>query len=301
MSDLNKISPLWDHIEELRKTLLFCLGIVVIGMAISLYFYHPIIKWLTSPLQNPALQGQAQVEEIRQFKIYNPEKNSIIYSLPKTHTLLSISPEIKKIGPTQYLLEPGGILEAKASHPSRLVILSPIEGFTSILKITFWIGLVGTSPLWIIVLFKFIAPGLNPEEKKIALPFLSCAFIFLLLGVFFAFYLTIPCANLFFKSFNQGIGVDTWSFKSYIEYTLAILLGNALAFESALLLILLIHFRVFHSTTLIKGRRYAIVFIFILSALLTPPDVLSQLLLALPLIILFEGAIIYAKIREKKA
>lgn len=303
MTETETILPLWDHIEQLRKTLLICFAIIFVGMIGSFFFYHPLIHFLTDPLDSQGLfQNKLVVEEVRHLQITNPHKVSLEYVLPLSYLPISMSSGVKRIGFNEYLVEPENILEVtEIQKNNNLLFLSPIEGFASTLKICFWTGLVGTSPIWMFFIFQFIAPALRPYEKKIIIPFFFAAIIFLAMGIAFALYITIPSANLFFRLFNQEIGINAWSFKSYMDYSLGILFGSALAFETALMLGICIHFGMIKSTTLSNNRRYAFLAIFIISAILTPPDVISQVLLAFPLMFLYEGAILYGKFRERKA
>ena len=91
------------------------------------------------------------------------------------------------------------------------------------------------------------------------------------------------------------MGQNAWTLNHYVNYVLLLCLGHAVAAELALLLLILVHFRFLSPSWLIAQRRYMIVLAFICGALLTPPDILTQLLLALPLIVLYEFAILYAK------
>src|SRR5204863_41436 len=112
------------------------------------------------------------------------------------------------------------------------------------------------------------------------------------------YYVTLPLANQYLFLFNNSIGQNAWTLIHYVQYVLFLCLGHAIAAELGLLLLTLVHFRFLSPDWLIAKRRYMIVLAFVLGAFLTPPDVLTQLLLALPLIALYEVAIWYAKWRQ---
>lgn len=181
----------------------------------------------------------------------------------------------------------------------QLVLLSPIEGFRVALRLSFWGGLILTSPLWLYLLFRFIKPALKPEEKQLVFPFLFTSLLFLVAGGCFAVKIAIPAANRYLYAFNDHMGQNLWSLTEYMDYTVLLLLGNALAFELASLLLLAIHYGILSHRTLRKQRRLMIVLILIISALLTPPDVCTQLLMAGPLMVLYEGAILYGRLTER--
>jgi sec-independent protein translocase protein TatC len=178
-----------------------------------------------------------------------------------------------------------------------LIVLGPLDGFLTALKTSFWVGLVATSPLWTFSIMRFIAPALQPKERRWMFPFVAFSIVFMSLGFAFSYFITIPLANEFLSSFNEEIGINMWTLSSYLDYTLILLLSNALAFEISVFLLFLVHYGAISATKLSKLRKYAIVAIFILSAILTPPDIFTQLMLAIPLMIIYELAILYAKIR----
>lgn len=300
MEESNIISPLWDHIEDLRKVILRCFAIILIGTVVAFLFHKPLIQWIIAPLNSALISSkQLFIEEVKQLKVSNPSSIPLTYRLSNAESLLSKNEKVDALSSHVYLLRQGGELNLKKHRNDYLIFLSPLDGFLSTLKICFWVGLIGTSPLWMYVLFSFIIPGLKKSEMQILIPLLILTGFFMGIGIIFALYVTIPLSNLFFKSFNQEIGLDVWSFTSYIDYSLGIIFGNSLASQGILILLVCIHLGIFNADDLIKKRRYSILAIFIFSALLTPPDIFSQLLLAIPLSILYELGILYAKWREK--
>lgn len=180
-----------------------------------------------------------------------------------------------------------------------IILVSPVEGMASACKVCFWISLVGTSPLWLYWILQFLAPGLRTTERRLILPFLALSGCFILIGFAFAYLITIPSANAYFLAFNEGIGTNLWSLSHYLDYTLFIFLANGLAFEIAVIGFFLVHLGVLSNQAMRAKRRHFILVAFILAAILTPPDVFSQVMMAIPLIILYEATILYAYIRER--
>ncbi|MFQ5753291.1 MAG: twin-arginine translocase subunit TatC [bacterium] len=181
-----------------------------------------------------------------------------------------------------------------------LVILSPSEGLVIVLKFSFWVGLVGTSPVWMFFIFSYIAPALYSHERKLIFPFFFFSLFFLTLGFLFAFFITIPTANEYLKAFNQGLGINLWTLSHYLDYTLILLLANALAFEIFAILLLLVHYGWLSAKKMTVNRKFVLVGFLVLSALLTPPDVLTQIMLTLPLMVFYEATILYARLRQRK-
>lgn len=161
-------------------------------------------------------------------------------------------------------------------------------------------GIVISSPIWMYWLLQFIAPALRSYERNLVAPFFLLSLTFLTLGLLFAFFVAIPFANQYLTAFNAGLGDNLWTLPHYIDYTVLLLLAHALAFELCVLVLFLVHYGIFSSRAMIAKRKGVIISIFILSAVLTPPDVFTQLMLAIPLIVFYEVAILYAHLKEKR-
>lgn len=187
-------------------------------------------------------------------------------------------------------------------HPlgaRELFLFSPLEGFSIALKLSFWAGLLLSSPFWLYFFLRFLLPALHQREKRLLLPFLLLSILFISGGVLFAYHLTLPVAITFFHQFNEGLGENLWGLGKTIDLAFCLLIAHGLVFELYVGLLFLIHFQIISYRRLKRGRRTAIVLILVLAALFTPPDILSQLLLALPMYLLYETTLIYAKFRLK--
>lgn len=180
-----------------------------------------------------------------------------------------------------------------------LSLFSPQEGFLSLFKIAFWLGFLGTSPYWILGILRFIKPAMRGKIKRLIPGFSFLSLLFISCGIALCLFVTLPLANQFFYDFNQSIGVNIWGFAAYVDFLLLLVFAHGTAFEIGALLLLLIHVGVLHWKTLAEKRRHAALFSLILGALLTPPDILTQLLIAIPLMGFFELAILYGKIRQR--
>lgn len=190
-------------------------------------------------------------------------------------------------------------LQSPLQNNTILVLLGPLEGMLAAIKVSFWIATVGTSPAWLLVLLQFIFPGLKSKEKRMAIAFVLTSIVFVSLGLLFAFYITIPLANQYLLAFNETIGQNLWSLERYLDYTVFLLLANGFAFQLGALGVFAVRLGYLSAEMLISKRRHAIVAAFVLAALLTPPDVLTQLLLAIPLMGLYEGLILYARMLKR--
>lgn len=286
----------WGHIAELRRALIASFIIISCGIVGAFFSYQYLIPIFTKPLQS-----EFHTEVIQRERIINTTNKERTYTLPSHTTIVQPLPSgaIQQSHNT-FLIPPGGILylEHTQQKPS-LVMLSPLEGMITSFKMSFWIGLIGTSPLWMFFILRFLMPALSPKERTLLFPFLTLSILFLLLGLMFAYFITIPFANSYLQLFNAEIGTNLWTLSHYMDYTLMLLLATAFVFELCLLLLFLVHFGIFTPEALIDKRRHMIVAAFILGAILTPPDVLTQFLLAIPLIGLYELTILYGRIRKR--
>lgn len=144
----------------------------------------------------------------------------------------------------------------------------------------------------------FVSPGLWDSERKIIWPLLIASPMLFLLGAGFAFYFLFPVVFRFFVELNQSAPVPSMLMpvaRDYLTFAIGLLKVFGVAFQLPLVLILLNRIGVLSRVAVLKMRRYAIVFIVVLAAILTPPDVVSQIMLALPMWVLFEISILFMR------
>lgn len=169
-----------------------------------------------------------------------------------------------------------------------LIGTGPAEAFMVKIKAAFISGFVFSSPYTSLQIWKFIAPGLHESEKKFALPFIVSTCLFFILGISFCYFAVFPFAFQFFRDEYASINVAAnIKIGEYLSFITKLLIVFGLVFEVPVLSYLLARMGVLTHTWLIAKIRYAIVAIFIIAGVLTPPDVISQLLLALPLIVFY--------------
>ena len=194
------------------------------------------------------------------------------------------------------MLENGGRMIYTALH----------EGFFTQVKVAFFISICISLPIFLTQIWRFVAPGLYLNEKKAFLPFLLATPILFVAGASMVYYLVVPLAWDFFLSF-QATGVDGSlpielepRISEYLSLIMKLIFAFGLCFELPVILLLLTKSGILTSEDLIKKRKYAILSAFVVAAILTPPDVISQVLLALPIIALYEISIILSKFLSKK-
>jgi sec-independent protein translocase protein TatC len=181
-----------------------------------------------------------------------------------------------------------------------LIFISVAEAFFTYMKVAFIAGLILASPFILYQIWAFVAPGLYRNEKKYVVPFVFAGSFFFATGIFFGYYVAIPVGFKFLLGFATDLIKPMPSMKEYLSFSIKFLLAFGIVFEFPVVLVLLARIGVVDAKTLARHRKYAILLIFIFAAVMTPPDLISQVLMALPLMGLYELSILLSKIFGKK-
>jgi sec-independent protein translocase protein TatC len=188
----------------------------------------------------------------------------------------------------------------------RLIFTALHETFITYLKVAFFAAIFLGSPILLIQIYKFIAPGLYKNEKKALLPYLISTPILFLLGGLLVYYLVMPLAIKFFLSFetigsNSSLPIQLEAkVNEYLSLIMRLIFAFGISFQLPILLNLLARIGIVNSNYLKNTRRYVIVIIFTVAAILTPPDPITQIGLAIPLLLLYELSIITVRFTERK-
>ena len=188
----------------------------------------------------------------------------------------------------------------------RLIFTALQETFLTYLRVSFFAALFVSSPIILIQIWKFIAPGLYKNEKKAILPYLIATPILFLLGGMLVYYLIMPLAIKFFLSFeassiNSALPIQLEAkVNEYLSLVMKLIFAFGLSFQLPVILSLLARVGFVDSVFLKERRKYVVVIIFVAAAILTPPDPITQIGLAIPLLILYELSIFSVKIIEKR-
>ena len=192
------------------------------------------------------------------------------------------------------------IMNAKGG--GRMIFTALHEGFFTQIKVGFFTALCITFPIISMQLWKFIAPGLYKNERKAFLPFLIATPVLFTLGAAMVYYVVTPMAWAFFVSFemvgdNSALAIELEPrISEYLSLMMRLIFAFGLAFELPVILLLLARAGLVTHQGLAEKRKIAIVISFVVAAILTPPDVISQLLLAVPIILLYELSIFGARL-----
>ena len=192
----------------------------------------------------------------------------------------------------KFIMEPVGDME--------FVFLSPPELFMSYVKLALIGGLIVASPVILLQIWRFIRPGLSRRERVSLVFGLFFGAIFFAAGSAFSFFVIIPFTLRFFMQYQNEAVKAMFSFSEYVSFIGSMVLSFGVAFELPIVVTILASMGIVTGSGLARIRGIGILLIFIGAAIITPPDVVSQVLLGVPMVMLFELSILLAKGQEKR-
>lgn len=179
----------------------------------------------------------------------------------------------------------------------KMIVTDVTGSFFVPMKVTLLVAFLVALPWVLYQIWQFVAPGLYQHEKRLILPLVSSSYVLFLCGVAFAYFLVFPTVFHFMAHYNAPLGAEmSTDIDKYLGFAMTTFLAFGITFEVPVVVIVLVRFGVVELQKLKEIRPYVIVGAFIIAAIVTPPDVLSQLLLAIPLIALYELGLIMARI-----
>lgn len=182
----------------------------------------------------------------------------------------------------------------------KLIFTGLPEAFFTYLKVAFLSGIILATPIIFYEFWMFVAPGLYDKEKRLMFPIVFLSTLFFVGGSFFGYFIVFPYGFKFFLGFASETIRPLPSMREYLSFASKLLLAFGVVFELPLIITFLAKLGMVSVSFLKKNRKYAVLLFFVGAAILTPPDVVTQIMMALPLMVLYEISIIGAKIFGKK-
>ena len=266
-------APLMDHLIELRGRLLICVVAFVIAFLVCFYFASPLYVFLVKPYVVASALQAADGHNVSMLDLIS--------------TMVGLKP-----------------LADGQHQAAQLIYTAPLEILFVKMKLAGLGAVVASFPILAFQLYRFVAPGLYRNERGAFLPFLVAAPVLFIVGAALVYYVMLPIVMLF--SLNQGIvaeGVTAALLPKVSEYmslATALILAFGLCFQLPVIMTLLGLAGIVSSKLMAEGRRYAIVAVVVVAAIVTPPDPISQLMLAVPLVLLYEISIWCVRLIEMR-
>ncbi|MHC4119836.1 MAG: twin-arginine translocase subunit TatC [Planctomycetota bacterium] len=311
---LDTTMSLGDHLEELRARLILAIVGLLVGTVICLFFGKDIIAFIQGPFDN-IMEGYAE-EKVAEFQtpwgyLTDTFCTNMLRAIESDPNAPQIDPNVVTYTQKIYaetvaslLDDPNYVTSVANVHSSaagRLIVIGPADAFIGFMKISLISGLIVSSPWVFYQLWMFVAAGLYASERRyvrVAVPFSTALFV---VGALFFLIVVAPLSLRFFLGFGHYIGVSsTWTFQKYIGFVTMLMLVFGLGFQTPIAIFVLNRTGLVSIAALKSSRKYVIVGMFALAAVATPPDVISQITLAVPLYALFELGILLSWLAERR-
>ena len=260
----------WEHLEELRRRIIIAAIAVGIFTVVCLSFSKPIEKVVMFPLRT--------------------SMSTLIANAIET----TVGGDGSIFGFLAVTLRAGS-----SSIDAVLMKVGPLEGIMAFLKLGVTAGILLASPIIIYQVWAFIFPALNREEKRFAVPLFLIIVAFFIIGAVFAYFIVVPVVLQFSAQLFPEMP-NMWDLENYLSLVTKLILGFGIAFELPIVMAFLSRIGVINARGFREKQNYALLGICVMSALLTPADPWSMLLMAIPLFILYQLGIFFAYLVEKE-
>ena len=293
------IKSFLEHLEDLRWMLIKCAVATIVAMLLCLIASPTLVWVLKRPLEQAKIKypGTNQVvtvmfatNRLGTFQLDASQRANFAISTNRFVTL-EIVPAV--IG-TNTLLAVRVNTNAEATAYQRLAIdlinLSPVGGFVVALQVALYGGLVVAAPFLFYFIGQFVFPALKMKEKKYLYRGLTVGVALFMTGVCFCYFVLMPVALAASQQYSNWLGFSAtqWRAEDYMSFVCKFMLGMGLGFELPVVILTLVKIGILNYRFLSQARRYMIVINLVLGALLTTPEVITQVLMALPLQLLYE-------------
>jgi len=299
----------WGHLEDLRKVLIRSVIVVCIALVVCLLIDDKLVKILEYPLARmdmfekpkPAVSFEIGTTKLGPFEV-TADQFAAIPAVGSSHVTFKLG--ATKVG-DEYVLTlkpaaaaPTGVSDLKV----RLHNLGPAEGFFVAFHIALYAALILSAPFWLFFMGQFILPALHVRERRVLFVWLGWGTFLFFTGVLLTYFLLLPVALRASVKYSELLGFNgfDWRADDYISFVTKFLFGMGLGFQFPVVILILVKVGILNSRILAKYRRHVCVASFIMGAVLTTPEVITQVAMAIPLYLLYEICIWIAWYWERK-
>jgi len=296
-----------EHLDELRTRILICVFALIVVGGICLWQDDRILNFINQPLEHAqkAKSCDNTRDPLEQADCWQQAQKRVNERIAETARALSASAGDEPVLRNQAAAL-AGAAEAAAEatprgSPRRPVTLGVGEPLTATLIVAFYAAVLLTLPLLLYQLYAFVLPAFSPTERQVAVPLMFMVPFLFYAGVVFAYYLVLPAAVDFLQNFNDDSFDVLLQARDYYKFAILVLGVMGALFQLPILILAVTRMGILTPRQLRKNRRYAILIIAIVAALLPGGDPVTMLLMMFPILFLYEGSILLASLLDRRA
>src|SRR5215216_352969 len=296
-----------EHLDELRTRVLICVAVFSLAFGVCLWQDDFVLNTINEPLAKTANNKPCDEtrDPLEQADCWQQAQKRVNEQIAATAGALA-----RSAGDTPTLRVQAEQLAAAAraaaettprSSPKRPVTLGVGEPLTATLKVAGYAALLLSLPLLLYQLYAFVLPAFSPSERQVAVPLMVMVPFLFYAGVVFAYYLVLPAAVNFLQNFNDDSFDVLLQARDYYKFSILVLAVMGLLFQLPIVILAIVRMGILTPRQLRKNRRYAILVIAIVAALLPGGDPVTMLLMMFPIVFLYEGSILLAWLLDRRA
>lgn len=298
----------WEHVEDLRKVLVRSSIAIGIAFVACLLLDDKLVKIIEYPLKNmdafvkpkPTVTIQMGAKNFGPFDVPADQFPGVNAANPNGVFRFGTV----RVGEEDVLTlkaVPAAELNEKEARV-RLHNIGPAEGFLVAFQIAIYAGIIVASPFWVYFLGQFLLPALHVHEKRVLFTWLGWGTFLFLSGVALTYFVLLPLALHASMTYSEMLGFEAtlWRADDYISFVTKFVLGMGIGFQFPVVILILVKMGLLTHHTLARYRRHVCVLCFVLGAVLTTPEVITQVAMAVPLYILYEASILIAWYWDRK-
>ena len=293
-----------EHLDELRTRLIICVAAFLVCFGVAFWQNDTLLEIMNRPLEKTAFKSGSEDPFERSANFQQAQKANLLQQVALYRALAiddglsARSREMLRQAERSAAATAAATPELSAKRP---VTLGVGEPFTATFKVAAWAALLLAFPLLLYQAYAFILPAFSPREREVALPLLLGVPFLFAAGVAFAYYMVLPPAISFLQNFNDDSYDILLQAKDFYSFEIMVLIAMGALFQIPVGILAATRMGVITPQQLRAGRRYAIVIIVIIAALLPGQDPVTMLILAAPLLVLYEGSILFASLLDRRA